>query len=138
MMFEGAFTEMRSYYFNAKIVYWLIWFVSLPISIHFNFHAKENFCNPVENWLATLCDEHCSKTCADARSDRYFDRDWKKECEGKRCKNDRSQWKAILSCLVWVINNPIVNYNRQQWQSAKLFSWTYECLLLLIVSFNLQ
>lgn len=103
--------------FHWKIDYWLIWFVSLPISVHFNFHGNEKF--------ALWWTLDASVNISNWTDDRSFE-------------SDRSLWKAILSCLVRVINNPIVNYNRQQWQSAKLFPWTYECLLLLIVSFCLQ
>lgn len=124
---------------------------SSDFSVHFNFHAKKS-CAIVQTCRELVSMRHMMYTYRTlyAKLNWASKSEWKNMCkcermmievsiEWKREKEwSKSMWKAILGCLVRLINNPIVNYNRQQWQSAELFPWTHECLLLLIVSFCLQ
>lgn len=135
--------DWRVVLFQSKIEYWLIWFCFTSDFLYILIFMLKKSC-------AETCREYCvmlacaipiiyaTESMCNYVMLRGLTEEFSREWERWDSQSDRSQWNAILGCLVRLINNPIVNYKRQQCQSAKLFPWTYECLLLLIVSFCLQ
>lgn len=93
---------------------------------------------PVENWLA--CAVMCSTTEEHVPCRRTDDRTFETETDTERQREWSKSMENLFSVVLFeVINNPIENYNRLQWQSvAAIFVNIWMLVLLLIVSFNLQ